>query len=663
MAYSYTSRDGERVEVNVAAAFDRLAAAFRNAHGLTLHVSSGTRTTQDQINIFLSRYVTAGAVGGRYVYDTRVWNGTRYYRVSSAGTVAVPGTSNHEENGPNGPRSIDIRDSGSNAGVTSRGSARDIWMANNAGAYGFENEGYNFGEPWHKTFRGSIGGGGGGGSVSQDTKNRQEWLNRSRGENLAVDGQQGPATTEAYKRYQTFLRGYGYTGDIDGDWGAGTQAAHQRFYDQFTSGKLAVDGELGPATVRKLQAVLGVAQDGDWGPATTTALQKKLVAVGHNIAVDGDLGPATIKALQTYILGASKADGQIGPETIRGLQNYLNSGGTFPAKSTPTPTTPPKLVVDGEWGVETTNALQRALGVTVDGELGPETYRALQKALGVTVDGEIGPETRRALQTAIGATVDGQTGPETVRKLQEFLNAGKKFTPVKLPDPDPVVTYPKPAQPTYPGATWWNHSPNSSPRRDGDKVQYFVVHHAADTNSVETQRDRFMRANDRNVSPNWLIGKDGSVSEIVPPDKYRAWTTGQFDYNAVTVETQNTSGNPNWGISEESHVAIAKLVAWASKRYGFPIDRQHVLGHREVPNVPATACPGPSMNLDKIVTLAQEYAKPAEPVDPKPSEPETPTQPTPTMWKIEIPRDEAEAAGKAIDEAIGVLTQLKKLLP
>src|SRR5690606_22734024 len=137
------------------------------------------------------------------------------------------------------------------------------------------------------------------------------------------------------------------------------------------------------------------------------------------------------------------------------------------------------------------------------------------------------------------------------------------------------------------------------------KVQYFVVHHAAATSTVENLRNRFMAANDRNVSPNWLIGADGSISEIVPPDKFRAWTSGQFDYNAVTVETQNTSGNPNWGISEESHVAIAKLVAWASKRYGFPIDRKHVIGHKEVPGA-ATACPGPSMDLDKIVRYAIE---------------------------------------------------------
>ena len=34
------------------------------------------------------------------------------------------------------------------------------------------------------------------------------------------------------------------------------------------------------------------------------------------------------------------------------------------------------------------------------------------------------------------------------------------------------------------------------------------------------------------------------------------------------------------------------------------LDRQHIIGHKEA-GVNATACPGPSMNLDKIVARAQ----------------------------------------------------------
>lgn len=175
---------------------------------------------------------------------------------------------------------------------------------------------------------------------------------------------------------------------------------------------------------------------------------------------------------------------------------------------------------------------------------------------------------------------------------------------------------------TYPGASWAGVSPNKSPRQG--KVQLFIVHHWAGgyvnpPAAAVAQRNVFMGANSRQVSPNWQVNWDGSVWEIVPPDQYRAWTTGAIDHQAVTVETQNISGPPNWGISRESMEAIAQLVAWSSARYGFPIQRGAVnpddsvarlgvVGHRETPagKSTGTACPGPSMDLDWIVNRARE---------------------------------------------------------
>lgn len=171
----------------------------------------------------------------------------------------------------------------------------------------------------------------------------------------------------------------------------------------------------------------------------------------------------------------------------------------------------------------------------------------------------------------------------------------------------------------YPGAAWAGVSPNRSDRQG--KVRLFIVHHYAGTQDPASARARFMSSNDRSVSPNYQVNADGSVYEIVPPDRFRAWTTGTIDHQAVTCETQNTSGAPSWGISRESHEAIARLVAWASQRYGFPIQRGRVndgnvvaipgvVGHRETPagRQTSTSCPGPSMDLEWIVDRARQIA-------------------------------------------------------
>lgn len=140
MSYTYTVIDGQRVEVNVAVAFRKLAAAFKAKFGLELLVTSGTRTRAEQ----------------QYLYNGWI------NRLPGFNLAAAPGWSNHEESGPIGPRALDVRDSGSDAGVTVYGSVRAKWLRANASKYGFDPAGYNPNwsqiEPWHIEFSGRIGG-------------------------------------------------------------------------------------------------------------------------------------------------------------------------------------------------------------------------------------------------------------------------------------------------------------------------------------------------------------------------------------------------------------------------------------------------------------------------------------------------------------------------
>lgn len=147
----YSWRDGQRVAPGTLAAYDAMRVDFERAFpGLTLKISSATRTRAEQEAIFRARYVPATQVRGRRVYDYRWWNGVLWARISAAGTVAVPGTSNHEND-----RALDIRDTGTNAGVTVAGNARSNWIRANAHRYGFNPNGYSFGEPWHIEYTGN----------------------------------------------------------------------------------------------------------------------------------------------------------------------------------------------------------------------------------------------------------------------------------------------------------------------------------------------------------------------------------------------------------------------------------------------------------------------------------------------------------------------------
>lgn len=135
MGYEYTTVDGSRVEVHVATAFATLRGAFRARFGLELGVTDGTRTRGEQEALYQA-YLNGGTL------------------------AAYPGYSNHEEDGPRGPRALDVHDSGADAGVTRYDNDRSNWLRQNAPDYGFDPAGYGFSqvEPWHIEYTGSLDG-------------------------------------------------------------------------------------------------------------------------------------------------------------------------------------------------------------------------------------------------------------------------------------------------------------------------------------------------------------------------------------------------------------------------------------------------------------------------------------------------------------------------
>jgi peptidoglycan hydrolase-like protein with peptidoglycan-binding domain len=85
------------------------------------------------------------------------------------------------------------------------------------------------------------------------------------------------------------------------------------------SGRLAVDGVMGPNTTRALQRWVGAHADGAFGPQTARALQRKVGA--H---ADGKVGRGTVRALQSRIGASHDGAGHLNAHTVRALQAYLN---------------------------------------------------------------------------------------------------------------------------------------------------------------------------------------------------------------------------------------------------------------------------------------------------------------------------------------------------
>lgn len=230
MSYQYTQIDGQRVEVNVARAFKALAEDFHKETGCTLHVEEGggTRTSEEQ----------------EYFYNGWV------KRLPGFSLAAPPGRSNHEENGPRGPRALDVYDSGRDPGVKTIGTHRSNVLVRLAKKHGFTPAGHYFNprEGWHYEYVGA----------------------------LAKATASNPFGIPTAIGLQKIARLYGYGGALDDVWGAGSAGGFASFLRQ-NWGYVGND-VLGPvqwaAIARWLRARWGYVGNDVPGPVMRAALQR-----------------------------------------------------------------------------------------------------------------------------------------------------------------------------------------------------------------------------------------------------------------------------------------------------------------------------------------------------------------------------------------------------
>ena len=103
-------------------------------------------------------------------------------------------------------------------------------------------------------------------------------------------------------------------------------------------------------------------------------------------------------------------------------------------------------------------------------------------------------------------------------------------------------------------------SPNCSKPRNHD-IDRITIHHMAWVKATIEQCGASFANPNREASSNYGIGYDGRIGLYVE-EKNRAWTSSSAsnDNRAVTIEVANSTGAPDWKVSDASYKALVDLV-------------------------------------------------------------------------------------------------------
>jgi N-acetyl-anhydromuramyl-L-alanine amidase AmpD len=145
--------------------------------------------------------------------------------------------------------------------------------------------------------------------------------------------------------------------------------------------------------------------------------------------------------------------------------------------------------------------------------------------------------------------------------------------------------------------------------RDGLEIRYLVIHDTEETfaDTLATFQNPLSF-----VSAHYVVrSSDGLVDQMVPTRDV-AWHAGNWYVNTHSVGIENegfATEGATW-FSEPLYRSTARLVRYLAQRYGIPLDREHVVGHDDVPG-PGAAFqagmhwdPGPYWNWSHFMRLA-----------------------------------------------------------
>ncbi|WP_425507773.1 N-acetylmuramoyl-L-alanine amidase [Streptomyces olivoverticillatus] len=222
--------------------------------------------------------------------------------------------------------------------------------------------------------------------------------------------------------------------------------------------------------------------------------------------------------------------------------------------------------------------------------------------------------TGRRRTTDTGQSITLAASPQLAPRTEQIgqLKLGTVTdTGVECPRSVACESIPAPYQ-QLDGKDYGNH--DLADRPASQKVDFIVVHDTEGTweTTIKLIKDPAY------VSWNYTVRSgDGHIAQHVPT-KDVAWHAGNWFVNAksVGIEHEGFLAQPDAWYTEEMYSTSARLVRYLAQKLGIPLDRQHIVGHDNVPGtVPSTikgmhTDPGPYWDWDHYFELMGKPFRP-----------------------------------------------------
>jgi hypothetical protein len=233
------------------------------------------------------------------------------------------------------------------------------------------------------------------------------------------------------------------------------------------------------------------------------------------------------------------------------------------------------------------------------------------------------PHDLNGWRTAVAAAGGGATYADQVfqtlrQGAKETLPGGEQVVLAAQPAAAGPAPAAHPPSPDYGPASWSPASASNftaSSRPAGYIPNRIIVHvtQGSYAGSISHFQNPAAQASAHFV----MRSSDGAATQTVGEQDV-AWHAGNWDYNtkSIGIEHEGFVDNPSW-FTDAMYRASAQVAASIVRKYSIPVDRQHIVGHNEVPDPQNPTLsggrdhhtdPGPYWNWGLYMSYLQAYA-------------------------------------------------------